>query len=47
MIIIGSKERLNALKISSCKKIGEIDKSLLLQVHKTIAKTLNPTYKIN
>ncbi|MBP7783460.1 MAG: type II toxin-antitoxin system PemK/MazF family toxin [Aliarcobacter sp.] len=29
------------------KKIGEIDKSLLLQVHKTIAKTLNPTYKIN
>jgi hypothetical protein len=26
---------------------GEIDKSLLLQVHKTIAKTLNPTYKIN
>ena len=29
------------------KKIGEIDKSLLLQVHKTITKTLNPTYKIN
>ena len=29
------------------KKIGEIDKLLLLQVHKTIAKTLNPTYKIN
>jgi hypothetical protein len=25
VIIIGSKERLNALKISSCKKIGEID----------------------
>ena len=29
------------------KKIGEIDKLLLLQVHKTITKTLNPTYKIN
>ena len=29
------------------KKIGELDKLLLLQVHKTIAKTLNPTYKIN
>ena len=29
------------------KKLGEIDKLLLLQVHKTIAKTLNPTYKIN
>ena len=29
------------------KKIGEIDKLLLLQVHRTIAKTLNPTYKIN
>ena len=29
------------------KKIGEIDKLLLLQVHQTIAKTLNPTYKIN
>ena len=29
------------------KKIGEIDKSLLLQVHRTIAKTLNPMYKIN
>ena len=29
------------------KKIGEIDKLLLLQVHQTIAKILNPTYKIN
>ena len=29
------------------KKIGEIDKSLLFQIHTTIAKTLNPTYKIN
>ena len=26
---------------------SEIDKSLLLQIHKTIAKSLNPTYKIN
>lgn len=29
------------------KKIGEIDKLLLFQVHQTIAKILNPTYKIN
>lgn len=29
------------------KKIGEIDKILLIEIHKTIAKTLNPIYKIN
>ena len=29
------------------KKIGKIDKLLLLQVHQTITKILNPTYKIN
>lgn len=28
------------------KKIGEIDKSLLSQIHNTIVKTLNPIYKI-
>jgi len=29
------------------KKIGEINEALLIQVHSTIAKTFNPTYKIN
>lgn len=28
-------------------KIGEIKEELLLQIHKTIVKTLNPKYKIN
>lgn len=28
------------------KKIGEIDKTLLSQIHSTILKTLNPSYKI-
>jgi mRNA interferase MazF len=28
-------------------KIGQIDKSLLIQVHSTIIKTLNPLYKLN
>lgn len=28
------------------KKLGEVDEALLLQVHETILKTLNPKYKI-